>query len=65
MEYVKPHGALYNDMMAKDEVRLAIMKAIAQFHRPVKLMLQATSNFEQHQKEAGGPRHSFIIRGFC
>lgn len=52
MEYVKPHGALYNDMMAKTEVRQAIMKAISQFHRPVKLMLQATHDFSHHEKEA-------------
>jgi UPF0271 protein len=52
MTYVKPHGALYNDMMAKPDVRLAIMKAISQFHRPVKLMLQATQDYLQHEKEA-------------
>jgi UPF0271 protein len=52
MEYVKPHGALYNDMMAKPAVRMAIMKAIAQFHRPVKLMLQATQDYLQHEAEA-------------
>jgi len=52
MEYVKPHGALYNDMMAKNEVRQSIMKAVAQFHRPVKLMLQATPNVSEHETEA-------------
>lgn len=52
MDYVKPHGALYNDMMAKSEVRQAIMKAVAQFHRPVKLMLQATQDASTHEKEA-------------
>jgi UPF0271 protein len=25
VNYVKPHGAMYNDMMAKKEVRMAIM----------------------------------------
>jgi len=52
MEYVKPHGALYNDMMAKSEVRQAIMKAVAKFYRPVKLMLQATQDANTHEKEA-------------
>jgi UPF0271 protein len=52
MSYVKPHGALYNDMMANSAVRMAIMKAIAQFHRPVKLMLQATQDYSQHEAEA-------------
>jgi len=52
LEYVKPHGALYNDMMAKDGVRHAIMDAIASFHLPIKLMLQATPQADQHKEEA-------------
>jgi UPF0271 protein len=52
VEYVKPHGALYSDMMAKTEVRLAIMEAVASFHRRIILMLQATHNAPQHKEEA-------------
>jgi len=52
LAYVKPHGALYNDMMARDAVRAPIMKAIADFHMPVRLMLQATPQAEQHLNEA-------------
>ena len=52
LAYVKPHGALYNDMMAKDEVRAPIMQAIADYHRPVHLTLQATPQMEQHRAEA-------------
>ncbi len=52
MSYVKPHGALYNDMMAKKEVRAAIMDAVNDFHGTVKLMLQATPEYETHKKEA-------------
>lgn len=52
LEYVKPHGALYNDMMAKDGVRHAIMDAIASFHLPIKLMLQATPQADRHREEA-------------
>lgn len=52
LEYVKPHGALYNDMMANDNIRHAIMDAIASFHLPIRLMLQATPKAEQHRKEA-------------
>lgn len=50
--YVKPHGALYHDMMVNTEVRVAIMQAIADFHRPIALMLQATPQFYQYQKHA-------------
>ena len=52
VEYVKPHGALYNDMMAKDEVRHAILQAMAAHHNPPVLMLQATPDAEAHQREA-------------
>ncbi len=52
LAYVKPHGALYNDMMAKKEVRAAIMAAIAGYYRPIRLMLQATPEADQHRLEA-------------
>ncbi len=52
MAYVKPHGAMYNDMMAKESVRIPIMEAICEYHRPVRLMLQATADREQHLSEA-------------
>lgn len=52
MHYVKPHGALYNDMMANADVRQAVMHAVAQFHAPITLMLQATPHAAQHLEEA-------------
>lgn len=52
MDYVKPHGALYNDMMRNSDTRYAIMDAIAGYHRPLKLMLQATPTADIHQQEA-------------
>ncbi len=52
LAYVKPHGALYNDMMSRESVRAPILKAIADFHKPVRLMLQATPDAELHRREA-------------
>lgn len=52
LEYVKPHGALYNDMMAKPEIRRAVMEAIAGFHAPLDMMLLATQQAETHLSEA-------------
>lgn len=52
LEYVKPHGALYNDMMVKESVRKAIFTALSNYHKPLKLMLQATPQIEQHRAEA-------------
>lgn len=52
LAYVKPHGALYNDMMVKESVRTPIMRAIADFHHPLRLMLLATPQADQHRAEA-------------
>ncbi|MBA6336263.1 MULTISPECIES: 5-oxoprolinase subunit PxpA [unclassified Colwellia] len=52
LSYVKPHGALYNDMMTNIEVREAILSAIAQYHKPLKLMIQASSNIKKHRAQA-------------
>jgi UPF0271 protein len=52
LSYVKPHGALYNDMMANDSVRAAVMKAVASYHKPLTLMLQATPALAAHKAEA-------------
>jgi UPF0271 protein len=65
MTYVKPHGALYNDMMAKPQVRMAIMQAIAQFHRPVKLMMQATQDYLQHEKEGQALGIELLFEAFA
>ncbi|MFV2031554.1 MAG: 5-oxoprolinase subunit PxpA [Gammaproteobacteria bacterium] len=54
LAYVKPHGALYNDMMAKPSVRSAIMQAVSEYHRPLRLMLQATPEADNHREEADG-----------
>jgi len=52
LSYVKPHGALYNDMMANENIRGAILNALSNYHKPLKLMLQATPQIEQHREEA-------------
>jgi UPF0271 protein len=52
LAYVKPHGALYNDMMAKQPVRAAIMQAMADYHRPLRLTLLATPEADRNRAEA-------------
>ncbi|UVJ45255.1 LamB/YcsF family protein [Pseudomonas sp. LS1212] len=42
VRYVKPHGALYNDMMADAEKLRAVIKAVAAYDRQLPLMLMAT-----------------------
>ena len=50
--YVKPHGALYNDMMRSGHLRSAVMTAIAESHGTSSLMLLATAEAETHRQEA-------------
>ncbi len=65
LSYVKPHGALYNDMMSRDEVRAAIMQAIASYHRPLKLMLQASMRADEHLREADNCGIHLIFEAFA
>ena len=65
LEYVKPHGALYNDMMVKEHVREAIFIAIATYHKPLKLMLQATPNIEKHKAQAQQHGVSVLAEAFA
>ena len=43
---------LYNDMMVREPVRQAVLEALAGYHRPLALVLQATPDTEQHGEEA-------------
>ena len=63
--HIKPHGALYNDMMANNEVRAAIMEAVASYHRPLALMLQATPEADRHHAEAENFGISLLFEAFA
>lgn len=52
LDYVKPHGALYNDMMSDAGIRGTVMDTIASYAKPLRLMLQATADAATHQQEA-------------
>jgi len=63
--YVKPHGALYNDMMADDAVRTAVMRSVAGYHRPLALMLQATPEADSHREEARKYALTLLFEAFA
>ena len=52
VSYVKPHGALYNDMMVNGHIRSAVMQAISEYPQELKFMLQATPQSDMHKQEA-------------
>ena len=50
VEYVKPHGALYNDMMKNDAVFLALTQGLSKYRKDLKLMILST-NRNAHYEE--------------
>jgi UPF0271 protein len=51
--YVKPHGALYNDMMKSSEIRKAVMASVAELGKgDLALMVQATNQNDALRREA-------------
>ncbi len=52
LEYVKPHGALYNDMMKDDQLLTAIIRAVADFDPGVALVLMASSRNDHYRSLA-------------
>ncbi len=50
--YVKPHGALYNDMMKDENIFKAILSAISSYDRNIKLMILSTVNYEAYEHTA-------------
>ncbi|NVK25095.1 MAG: 5-oxoprolinase subunit PxpA [Gammaproteobacteria bacterium] len=69
ISYVKPHGALYNDMMANAEVRHAILKSMQAINHglgtSLKLMMLATANAEQHKNEAKQLGVELLLEAFA
>ncbi|EJO92637.1 LamB/YcsF family protein [Ectopseudomonas mendocina DLHK] len=52
VSYVKPHGALYNDMMREPAKLRAVMRAVAAYDRGLPLMLMATRDDRSPQAMA-------------
>lgn len=65
LSYVKPHGALYHDMMSQTAVRTAILEAVADYHTPLKLMLQSTTEADAHRAEAESAGVQLLFEAFA
>ncbi len=52
VEYVKPHGALYNTMMSDEKVFIAILNAISKYDKNLKLMILSSSKNLKYSKIA-------------
>ncbi|MBF7142495.1 MULTISPECIES: 5-oxoprolinase subunit PxpA [Pseudomonas] len=47
VEYVKPHGALYNDMMVNPTLLASVLKAVAAYKVPLVLLATADNSAQQ------------------
>ncbi len=48
VSYVKPHGALYNDMMKDDNIFKAVLSAISAYDKNIKLIILSNQNNEAY-----------------
>ncbi|OEF23850.1 5-oxoprolinase subunit PxpA [Vibrio rumoiensis] len=65
MAYVKPHGALYNDMMANEAVYRAIIEAISQSNLNIPLMILAQVDNVTYQEIAQQNGVSLLFEAFA
>ncbi|MFT6985053.1 MAG: UPF0271 protein [Psychromonas sp.] len=65
LEYVKPHGALYNDMMADINIFTAIIDALVSFEIPLALMILARPDLQEYQKIAEQAGIKLIFEAFA
>lgn len=65
LSYVKPHGALYNDMMANESILQTVMQAVAEWPTPLVLMLQATPQAEHHRQQAKSLGLTLLFEAFA
>ncbi|MDX3775029.1 5-oxoprolinase subunit PxpA [Chromatiaceae bacterium AAb-1] len=65
LRYVKPHGALYNDMMADPMILTAVIQAVAAYYKPLKLMVLATADWQQLQQQAQSAGIELLFEAFA
>ncbi|MCB1680199.1 MAG: 5-oxoprolinase subunit PxpA [Halioglobus sp.] len=63
--FIKPHGALYNDMMTRVQVRAAVLEAVASYHTALPLVVQATLRADEHRTEAAARGVSLQFEAFA
>jgi UPF0271 protein len=63
--YIKPHGALYNDMMRDEKVYRAIVEGIAQSGFDLPLMILAKADNQHYQSIADEAGISLLFEAFA
>ena len=65
VDYVKPHGALYNQMMQSEVIFSAIIEALSTFEKPLKLMVLAKPGLQRYQAIAQRNGVALIFEAFA
>jgi UPF0271 protein len=65
LQYVKPHGALYNDMMRDDTILKVVLKAVATYPSHLNLMMLATKKQVEHRKLADEYGVALLFEAFA
>ncbi len=65
LEYVKPHGALYHDMMQKPVVLDVICEVVRSLNPQLKLVVQAGVNSERMLQQAEQSQLVFLYEAFA
>lgn len=65
LAYVKPHGALYNDMMADELLLTTLLRAVAAYPSHLKFMLMSTAAHQQHSELAGSVGIELLFEVFA
>ena len=65
IEYIKPHGALYNQMMDDLRLMVSLLKALASTQLKIPLMILGTPEHETHRKLADQENVSLLFEAFA
>lgn len=65
LSYVKPHGALYNDMMRDDAIFKAILQAIGECDSSLPLMVLATADNDRYRSLATDYQIDLLFEAFA
>ncbi|MDY6797278.1 MAG: 5-oxoprolinase subunit PxpA [Pseudomonadota bacterium] len=65
IRYVKPHGALNNDMMKDDDLLRAVMESVKTFRQDLPLMIPVTCRYREHQQMAGALGLPLLLEAFA
>jgi len=65
LSYVKPHGALYNDMMRNEEILEGVLKALSSSPHPLALMAMTTADNRKIRAACARHETALILEAFA